>query len=264
MGDAAHEADGEGRPIERAHAAIVAEDVSRIFGPLRAVDRISLVIPRGVVYGVLGPSGSGKTTFLRMVVGALRPSEGRLFVFGREMPDRRVAARIGYMPQAPALYPDLTLRENLRFFGAVYAVSRRELEQRIEDLATQLDLLAWLDHQLYRFSTGMLQRASLAVALLHEPELLVLDEPTVGLDPLLRRALWQHFRALAARGTTLLISTHIMDEADRCDLLGILRDGRLLASDTPAALRALTDQRTLEDAFLTLAGQPLLPVEPAR
>ncbi|MDW8059079.1 MAG: ABC transporter ATP-binding protein [Thermomicrobium sp.] len=245
-------------------AAVLAEGVSRIFGPLRAVDRLSLVVPRGVIYGLLGPSSSGKTTFLRMVVGALKPSEGRLFVFDTPMPNRRVARRIGYMPQAPALYPDLTLRENLRFFGAVYQVSRRVLEQRIEELATDLDLLAWLDHPLYHFSGGMLQRASLAVALLHEPELLVLDEPTVGLDPLLRRTLWERFRALAARGTTLLISTHSMDEADRCDLLGFLRGGRLLASDTPAALRALTGQDSLEDAFLVLADHPVLPVEPPR
>ncbi|MCS7050991.1 MAG: ABC transporter ATP-binding protein, partial [Thermomicrobium sp.] len=229
MTEPSRDGDGERARSTSADAAIIAEGVSRLFGPLRAVDRISVTIPRGLIYGVLGPSGSGKTTFLRLIVGALRPSEGRLVVFGRTMPDRRVAARIGYMPQSPALYPDLTLRENLRFFGAIYAVGRRELEQRIEELATQLDLLAWLDHQLFRFSTGMLQRASLAVALLHEPELLVLDEPTVGLDPLLRRLLWQHFRDLAARGTTLLISTHSMDEADRCDLLGILRDGRLLA-----------------------------------
>jgi len=251
-------------PTEASDAAIVAEGVSRIFGPLRAIDRLSVVIPRGVIYGLLGPSGSGKTTFLRMVVGALRPSEGRLLIFGTPMPDRKIAARIGYMPQSPALYPDLTLRENLAFFGAVYRVPRQQLEQRIDELATDLDLLAWLDHPLYRFSTGMLQRASLAIALLHEPDLLVLDEPTIGLDPLLRRVLWQRFRTLASAGTTLLISTHSMDEAERCDLLGFLRDGRLLASDTPAALRAATGQESLEDAFLVLAGQPLLPVEPAR
>jgi len=255
----AERATGEGY-----EAAVVAEAVSRIFGPLRAVDRLSVVIPRGVIYGLLGPSGSGKTTFLRMVVGALRPSEGRLFVFGASMPSRRVARRIGYMPQAPALYPDLTLRENLRFFGAVYQVPRRQLEQRIEELATDLDLLAWLDHPLYRFSGGMLQRASLATALLHEPDLLVLDEPTVGLDPLLRRALWERFRTLARRGTTLLISTHSLDEADRCDLLGFLRGGRLLASDTPAALRMLTGQDSLEDAFVVLAGHALSPAEPPR
>lgn len=244
-----------------AEPAVEASDVSRVFGPLRAIDRLSVVIPRGVIYALLGPSGSGKTTFLRMVVGALRPSEGTVRVFGVRMPDRTVASRIGYMPQLPALYPDLTLRQNLRFFGAVYGIGRRELEQRIEELAVDLDLLAWLDHPLYRFSGGMLQRASLATALLHEPPLLVLDEPTVGLDPVLRRALWRRFRLLADQGTTLLISTHSMDEADRCDLLGFLRDGRLLASDTPDALRRMTGQHSLEDAFLVLAGQPVLPVE---
>lgn len=242
-------------------ATVVADEVSRTFGPVRAIDRLTLEIPRGMIYGLLGPSGSGKTTFLRMVVGALRPTEGQLLVLGRTMPDREVAARIGYMPQTAALYPDLTLRENLAFFGRIYGLrGRKRLEERVEQLTSDLGLLGWVDQQLYRFSVGMLQRASLACALLHQPELLVLDEPTVGLDPVLRRSLWAHFRQLAEQGKTLLISTHTMDEADRCDLLGFLRGGRLLASDTPAALRRQTGQADLEDAFLTLAGQPGIPV----
>ncbi len=241
-------------------ATIVADEVSRTFGPVRAIDRLTLEIPTGVIYGLLGPSGSGKTTFLRMVVGALRPTEGRLLVLGRTMPDRAVAGQIGYMPQSAALYPDLTLRENLAFFGRIYGLRGRKLEDRVEQLVNDLGLLGWLDQQLYRFSGGMLQRASLACALLHQPELLVLDEPTVGLDPVLRRSLWAHFRQLAEEGKTLLISTHTMDEADRCDLLGFLRGGRLLASDTPAALRVQTGQADLEDAFLALAGQPGVPV----
>ena len=241
-------------------ATIVADEVSRTFGPVRAIDRLTLEIPTGVIYGLLGPSGSGKTTFLRMVVGALRPTEGRLLVLGRTMPDRAVAGQIGYMPQTAALYPDLTLRENLAFFGRIYGLRGRKLEDRVERLVHDLGLLGWVDQPLYRFSGGMLQRASLACALLHQPELLVLDEPTVGLDPVLRRSLWAHFRQLAEEGKTLLISTHTMDEADRCDLLGFLRGGRLLASDTPAALRVQTGQADLEDAFLALAGQPGVPV----
>jgi len=241
-------------------ATIVADEVSRTFGPVRAIDRLTLEIPPGVIYGLLGPSGSGKTTFLRMVVGALRPTEGRLLVLGRTMPDRAVAGQIGYMPQTAALYPDLTLRENLAFFGRIYGLRGRKLEDRVERLVHDLGLLGWVDQPLYRFSGGMLQRASLACALLHQPELLVLDEPTVGLDPVLRRSLWAHFRQLAEQGKTLLISTHTMDEADRCDLLGFLRGGRLLASDTPAALRLQTGQADLEDAFLALAGQPGIPV----
>lgn len=241
-------------------ATIVADEVSRTFGPVRAVDRLTLEIPPGVIYGLLGPSGSGKTTFLRMVVGALRPTEGRLLVLGRTMPDRAVAGQIGYMPQTAALYPDLTLRENLAFFGRIYGLRGRRLEDRVEQLVNDLGLLGWVDQPLYRLSGGMLQRASLACALLHQPELLVLDEPTVGLDPVLRRSLWAHFRQLAEQGKTLLISTHTMDEADRCDLLGFLRGGRLLASDTPAALRLQTGQADLEDAFLALAGLPGIPV----
>lgn len=248
------------RDRERMETAILADQVSRTYGPVRAIDRLTLEIPRGLIYGLLGPSGSGKTTFLRMVVGALRPSEGQLLVLGKRMPDRNVAGRIGYMPQTAALYPDLTLRENLAFFGRLYGLRGRKLEERVEELASDLALLGWVDQPLYRFSGGMLQRASLACALLHQPEVLVLDEPTVGLDPLLRRSLWAHFRQLAEQGRTLLISTHSMDEADRCDLLGFLRGGRLLASDTPAALRQQTGHADLEDAFLALAGQPGIPV----
>ena len=241
-------------------AAVVADEVSRTFGPVRAIDRLSLEIPRGVIYGVLGPSGSGKTTFLRVVAGALRPTEGQLLVLGRPMPNRAVAGRIGYLPQTAALYPDLTLRENLAFFGRIYGLRGRQLSERVDQLVSDLGLLGWVDQQLDRFSMGMLQRASLACALLHQPELLVLDEPTVGVDPVLRRWLWVHFRQLAEHGTTLIISTHTIDEADRCDVLGFLRGGRLLASESPETLRRQTGQATLEDAFLALAGRPSIPV----
>jgi ABC-2 type transport system ATP-binding protein len=240
-------------------AAVVADEVSRTFGPVRAIDRLSLEIPRGVIYGLLGPSGSGKTTFLRVVAGALRPTEGQLLVLGQPMPNRLVAARIGYMPQITALYSDLTLRENLAFFGWVYGLRGRKLGERIDQLVSELGLLGWVDQQLDRFSVGMLQCASLACALLHQPDLLVLDEPTVGLDPLLRHSLWAHLRQLAEQGTTLLISTQTIDEADRCDLLGFLRGGRLLASESPETLRRQTGQANLEDAFLALAGRPGVP-----
>jgi ABC-2 type transport system ATP-binding protein len=202
---------------------------------------------------LLGPSGSGKTTLIRLAAGALSPDSGTIRVLGRIMPDRKTTAHIGYMTQAAALYPDLSLRENLNFFGALYDVPPGELTARIEAIADEVGLSDRLNSQLQTFSGGMRQRASLACALLHQPALLILDEPTVGLDPVLRRSFWQRFRELADAGRTLIVSSHIMDEAERCDELAFLRDGRLLATGTPDALRAQTGCQNLEDAFLALA-----------
>lgn len=233
---------------------IEAEKVTRRFGSIVAVDHITLSIPRGVIFGLLGPSGSGKTSLIRIAAGALKPDSGTLRVLGHAMPDRSITSRIGYMTQAAALYPDLSLRENLAFFGTLYGVSEDRLQNRIEEIAREVELDERLDSQLLTFSGGMLQRASLACALLHQPELLILDEPTVGLDPVLRRTFWARFRELANSGRTLLITSHIMDEADRCDQLAFLREGHLLASGSPDGLRRQTGCDDLEAAFLVLAG----------
>ena len=232
----------------------MADNVTRRFDNVLAVDRVSLSIPRGIIFGLLGPSGSGKTTLIRMTAGALKPDGGTLSVLGHTMPDRGVTAHIGYMTQAAALYPDLSLRENLAFFGALYGVPERRLLERIEQIAVEVELESRLDSPLTTFSGGMLQRASLACALLHEPELLILDEPTVGLDPVLRRTFWTRFRELADSGRTLLVTSHIMDEAERCDQLAFVREGRVLATGSPAELREQTGCGNLEDAFLALAG----------
>ncbi len=236
-------------------AIVSARDVSRAFDGIQAVRDVSLEVPRGLIFGLLGPSGSGKTTLMRLFAGALRPTSGEVRVFGRPMPDRTAARRIGYMTQAAALYPDLSLRENLLFFGEIYGLDRERLRRRIAEVAEEVELIDRLDSPLHTFSGGMRQRASLACALLHQPDLLILDEPTVGLDPVLRRTFWARFRRLADAGTTLVVSSHIMDEADRCDVLAFLRDGRLFASDTPDALRRATGYDDLEDAFLALAGE---------
>jgi ABC-2 type transport system ATP-binding protein len=217
------------------------------------VEDITLSIPQGLIFGLLGPSGSGKTTLIRIAAGALKPDRGTLRVLGHIMPDRSVTSRIGYMTQAAALYPDLSLRENLSFFGALYDVPADQLPTRIEEIAREVELDGRLDSPLHTFSGGMLQRSSLACALLHQPELLILDEPTVGLDPVLRRGFWSRFRDLANSGKTLVVSSHIMDEAERCDQLAFLRDGRLLATGSPDGLRQQTGCQNLEDAFLVLA-----------
>jgi ABC-2 type transport system ATP-binding protein len=240
---------------------IVAEAVSRRFGDVQALGGVSLVVPRGVIYGLLGPSGSGKTTFIRIVAGAIRPDSGHLRILGHPEPDAEVRARIGYMTQGAALYPDLSLRENLEFFGALYGLSGARLRERIAATAIEVELVNRVDDPLHTFSGGMRQRASLACALLHQPELLILDEPTVGLDPVLRHTFWTRFRQLADSGRTLLVSSHIMDEAERCDLLAFVREGKILATGSPSALRQQTGYDNLEDAFLMLAGA--LPAGPS-
>ena len=238
--------------------------VSQAFGAVRALEDVSLAIPPGVIYGLIGPSGSGKTTLIRLLVGVLRPERGEVHVLGRPMPDRAVAGRIGYMTQSTALYPDLSLRENLAFFGALYGLDNEQLRRRIDEVSREVALADRLDGPLHTFSGGMQRRASLACALIHQPELLILDEPTVGLDPVLRRAFWARFHQLAQAGRTLIVTSHIMDEAGRCDLLAFIRDGRLLASGTPEALRRLTGQLDLEEAFLALAEHEKLPAEETR
>jgi ABC-2 type transport system ATP-binding protein len=233
---------------------IEAEAVSRRFGDVQALDGVSLAVPRGVIYGLLGPSGSGKTTFIRIVAGAIQPDSGHLRILDHREPVAEVRKRIGYMTQGAALYPDLSLRENLEFFGALYGLGGARLRERIEATAIEVELVNRMDDPIHTFSGGMRQRASLACALLHQPELLILDEPTVGLDPVLRHTFWNRFRQLADSGRTLLVSSHIMDEAERCDILAFMREGRVLATGSPAALRQRTGYDDLEDAFLMLAG----------
>jgi ABC-2 type transport system ATP-binding protein len=227
--------------------------LTRSFGSVRALRDVSFEIPSGIIFGLLGPSGSGKTTLIRIIAGALGPTDGTIEVLGLTLPHRDAAARTGYMTQSAALYPDLSLRENLEFFGTLYGIPRSELSRRIVDIAEAIELRDRLDDQLLTFSGGMLQRSSLASALLHDPDLLLLYEPTVGLDPVLRRTFWSRFRDLAGRGKTLIVSSHIMDEADRCDLLGFIRDGELLVTAAPDEIRRMTGQSNLEDAFLELA-----------
>jgi ABC-2 type transport system ATP-binding protein len=217
-------------------------------GRVRAVDGLSCSIAPGVVTGLLGPSGCGKSTLIRAVVGVQVLTSGTVEVLGLPAGDRRLRHRVGYVTQAPSVYDDLTVAENLRFFGRVLGVPADEAERCLE----AVDLAAVRDRVVDRLSGGQRSRVSLAVALLGSPELLVLDEPTVGLDPVLRRDLWAMFHALADAGAAVLVSSHVMDEAQRCDRLLLMRDGRLLASDTPGDLLARTGTRDVEAAFLAI------------
>jgi len=227
--------------------AIEVSDVRKRFGSLAALDGVTLHVPRGQIYALLGPNGSGKTTLIRAIAGLLRTDGGEVHALGRPMPDRSVLTRVGYMTQAPALYPDLTAEENVRFFATVYGRGDVDEALRFVELADRRRSVT------ATLSGGMRTRLSLACTLVHRPELLLLDEPTVGVDPQLRAQLWEGLRAMAVDGVTILVSSHVMDEAERADRLGLIRAGRLLAEGKVGELLALAGTDRLEDAFLRLA-----------
>lgn len=212
------------------------------------LDRLSLTVPPGQLVGLLGPSGSGKTTLIRALVGVQRIGAGEVLVLGRPAGGRDVRAEVGYVTQAPAVYADLTVRENLAYFAAVLGVPGG----RIADVIAEVSLGDRADDRVGNLSGGEWSRVSLATALLANPPLLILDEPTVGLDPVLREALWTLFAQLSAAGSTVLVSSHVMEEARRCQRLLLLRDGALLADETPQALLERTGTEDLDVAFLRL------------
>ncbi|GAB3653581.1 ABC transporter ATP-binding protein [Glycomyces tarimensis] len=209
---------------------------------------VSTSIPAGSVTGLLGPSGSGKTTFIRAVVGTQKVKSGEVTVLGEPAGSTRLRRRVAYVTQDASIYPDLSVKSNVAYFAALYGRSKRQAMDAV-DAVGMYDYASQLAADL---SGGQKTRTSLACALVCEPDVLVLDEPTVGLDPVIREELWSRFGALAAAGKTLLVSSHVMDEADRCDRLLLLREGRFIADDTPAALRAATGTANLESAFLQL------------
>jgi ABC-2 type transport system ATP-binding protein len=212
---------------------------------------VSFEVSRGSVTGMLGPSGCGKTTLMRAVVGVQIVESGIVTVLGEPAGSPRLRDKIGYATQNPSVYADLTVTESLRYFASVLRAPAGDVARVIDEVG----LGTHADHIVGELSGGQLSRASLAVALLGRPELLVLDEPTVGLDPVLREELWVLFRRLADRGVTLLVSSHVMDEAARCERLLLMREGRILADDTPEALRTVTGADDLEQAFLQLVRQ---------
>jgi ABC-2 type transport system ATP-binding protein len=212
---------------------------------------VSLDVRPGVITGLLGPSGSGKTTLMRAIVGVQIVESGEVTVLGRPAGSPGNRRRLGYVTQAPSVYGDLTVRENLRYFARIVGAPNGRVAETIETVS----LGANADQVVRTLSGGERSRVSLASALLAHPDVLVLDEPTVGLDPVLRRDLWRTFHELAAAGTTLLVSSHVMDEADRCDDLVLVREGRIVATGSPDELRRKTGQDDLEQAFLVLAEE---------
>jgi ABC-2 type transport system ATP-binding protein len=233
----------------RAPAAIAVRDLRVRRGGKVVLDELSLEIAEGSVTGLLGPSGSGKSTLIRAIVGVQIVEGGDVRVLGRPAGSAELRSRVGYVTQAPSVYGDLTVRENLGYFARILGAG----PERIEEVLDEVDLQPQAGQRVDRLSGGQRARVSLATALLNRPAVLVLDEPTVGLDPVLRRDLWQLFHSLADAGSTLLVSSHVMDEAERCDFLVLLRDGQLLAALEPDELRARTGRQDLEEAFLVLA-----------
>jgi len=209
---------------------IEAVDVTKKFGDFVAVNNLNLQVFRGEILGLLGPNGAGKTTTVRMIACLLKPTSGKIFVDGYDAvkEPEKVKQKIGYMPQRFSLYEDLTVMENLEFYGKVYGLSRAERERRAKKLLEFVELSRFGNRQAGKLSGGMKQRLLLACALLHEPELLILDEPTAGVDPPLRRRFWEYFRELNRKGITLLITTHYMDEAENCTRIGIMNNGNLI------------------------------------
>jgi ABC-2 type transport system ATP-binding protein len=234
--------------------AVETRELTRRFGPLTAVDRLTLRVERGEVFGLLGPNGSGKTTTIRMLCGLLQPTAGTAVVAGVDVTaaPERVKQRIGYVSQRFGLYDDLTAEENLDFYAAVYGLRGAARRARVAEMAAFAGLGGERRRLAGRLSGGWRQRLALACALVHRPALLFLDEPTVGLDPAARRAFWNAVYALAAQGTTVIVTTHYMDEAERCGRLALLSAGRLIALGAPAEVAAQVGGRTLEEAFILL------------
>jgi len=239
-----------GQPVVQARELYFA------FGSVVAVDRLNLSVPPGTSFGLVGPNGAGKSTLIRLIVGLLNPQDGSLAVMGR-LP-HNAASSIGYMPQLSAIYTELSTMENVDFFARIYGLSHpRQRRERVEEALGLVGLWERRNDPVLRLSGGMRQRVSLACSLVHRPPLLVLDEPTVGLDPELRMYFWEHFKQLNAEGVTLVVSSHTMDDAAHCDRLAFLRAGRVVAEGTPQELVQATGNMnaTLEQAFLHFIRQ---------
>ena len=232
--------------------AVEVNEVHKHFGAVHALQGLTLRVRRGEIYGLLGPNGAGKSTLIRTMVGLLTPDSGSVTVLGQHMPDKDILARVGYMTQASALYNELTVWQNVAFFAGLMGCRDRDA---IDAAIAFVDLTSRRISRVATLSGGMRQRLSLATALAHQPELILLDEPTVGVDPQLRVQFWDHFRAMTGRGITLIVSSHVMDEAERCDRLGFLRGGQLIAEGAAASLREQAGRDSIEEAFLVFAEQ---------
>jgi ABC-2 type transport system ATP-binding protein len=235
-----------------AEQVIRAEGLRKRFGKRAALDGLSLSVPQGQLYGLAGPNGAGKTTLIRTLCGILRPDEGEANLLGWRMPSTRVRSQLGYMPQDYAVYDDLSVIQNLEFFGHLYSLKRAQVRERANELLALVELSDRQRERVGALSGGMRRRVSLAISLLHKPRLAFLDEPTAGVDPKLRRSFWDYFNLLAEQGVTLVVTTHLVEEAQRCHVVGFLMAGRLLTQGAPDEILAQTHTSNLDDAFIVL------------
>jgi len=239
--------------------AIVAHELTRRFGDFTAVDAISFTVQSGEVFGFLGANGAGKTTAIRMFTGLLAPTSGSASVAGFDVATEsdRVRERIGYMSQRFSLYEDLTVRENIRLYGGIYGLDDATIRERSDVMLAELDFTPSVTSLVRSLPLGWKQKLAFSVALLHQPVVVFLDEPTGGVDPITRRQFWEMIYRAAARGTTVFVTTHYLDEAEYCDRLSIMVDGRLAALGTPAALKREYDVPSLDDVFVRLVRSPV-------
>ena len=239
-------------------AAVSIEGLTKDYGSVRAVDGLDLVIPKAEVFGLLGPNGSGKTTTINCLTGLLKPTEGTIRVMGLDVQEKGPEARevMGVSPQETAIYPYLTGEENIRLFGELYSVPRKTLDARVDYVLEKLGLLDEARRRVGKYSGGMKRRVSIAMALVTDPKVVLLDEPTVGMDPQARRAVWDFIVELRDRGKTIVLTTHYMEEADElCDEVGIIDHGKLIELGPPEKLREKYQTRDLEDVFIRLTGR---------
>lgn len=235
-------------------ACINIDDLSKSFGKNRVLSHISLQVNDCEIFGLLGPSGAGKTTLVKIIAGIEEATTGAVDVLNTAMPNLAVMQKIGFMAQSDALYAELNAYENLDFFASIYGLKGSYKKKRIQQVLQFVNLSDDMKKPIHSFSGGMKRRLSLAISMLHEPEILILDEPTVGIDPVLRKSIWEELSHLAQNGTTIVVTTHVMDEAEKCDRLGMIRDGKLIAAGSPSQLKQNTNSATLEEAFLHFGG----------
>jgi len=234
---------------------IAIESVSKGFGNKMVLNQIDLSIEDGQIYGFIGPSGAGKTTLVKLIVGMDTPDSGTIHVLDKKIPNLELLQEIGYMAQSDALYSELTGKENLRFFAALYKLTKSEMKQRISYASGLVGLTEELNKKVAAYSGGMKRRLSLAIALIQDPKILILDEPTVGIDPELRLTVWNELLRLKnEEGKTIIVTTHVMDEAERCDYVAMVRDGVILTRGTPTDLKEYYNVEKFEEVFL-LAGR---------
>lgn len=238
-----------------AEQVIRAEGLRKMYGKRAALDGLSLSVTQGQLYGLAGPNGAGKTTLIRTLCGLLRPDEGEANLLGWRMPSTRVRAQLGYMPQDYAVYDDLSVMQNLEFFGQLYNLRRAQVRERANELLDLVELTDRKHDRVGTFSGGMRRRVSLAISLLHKPRLAFLDEPTAGVDPKLRRSFWDYFNVLAEQDVTLVVTTHLVEEAQRCHIVGFLMAGRLLTQGAPSDILTQTKTTNLDEAFIVLQEQ---------